>query len=471
QLPRYASVLDARADALEAHDQLELAHELASCTATLDWLRCKTASAFALRECCDPLVLNAGLARGGIAMLPVGGVDTPEVPESVFAELALAISCSEHAARDLVAVGLDLRYRLPQTNNDFGGGRITYAHAKVISEATRQLSLATVDTLDAKLAAAAQTRTPPRLRILAKRLVAKADPEGMRRRHQHEYDHRSTAMFPLGDGVAAFTFNHDLDTMCVIDDHLDAWARRRRLTDPHTGLDAHKADAAAHLLLGQHPLTGAALIPHPANGASPADGAGCRSTGRADAAHQGRPQLPTVADPSHFLPARTELRVHMSADTLLRLDDDSCELAGYGPITAHQARRLTLESATTTLRRVFTDPADDSVLFLDAGTYRFTRAQTETIATLHPISTFPGATTAAARCDTDHLVPYQFGDADGPDPPGQTVVPNAQPLRRQHHRLRTHLEWTRVTDPHDPHTTAWTSPHGGTYVVHDHEGA
>lgn len=40
----------------------------------------------------------------------------------MFCELALAIGCSEHAVRDLVAVGLDLRYRLPQTDNDFGCG-------------------------------------------------------------------------------------------------------------------------------------------------------------------------------------------------------------------------------------------------------------------------------------------------------------------------------------------------------------
>ena len=469
RLPRYVSVLDARVEALDAENQLELAHELAACSATLDWLRCKTASAFAIGECSDPLVVRAGLLRGGIAMLQAGGDGTPEVPESVFAELALAISCIEHAARDLVAVGLDLRYRLPQTNNDFGGGRLSYAHAKVISQATRQLDLATVDTLDAKLATAAQTRTPPRLRILANRLVAKADPESMRRRHQHEYDSRSTAMFPLGDGVAAFTFNHDLDTICVIDDHLDTWARRRRLIDPNTGLDAHKADAAAHLLLGQHPLTGTSLFHRlSSNPGTPADAPTAEGQ---ETLLQGWPQLPTVADPTHFLPARTQLRVHMSADTLLGLDDNSCELAGYGPITAQQARRLALDSATTTLRRVFTDPADDTVMFLDAGSYRFTRTQTEAIATLHPISTFPGATTAASKCDTDHRAPYQFAAAGGTDPPGQTVVPNAQPLRRQHHRLRTHLNWTPVTDPHDPHTITWTSPHGRTYIVHDHQGA
>ena len=521
ELPRLGAVLDARPDALEPTDQLELAHQLTSCAATLDWMRCKAVSGFALRERSNPMVMRALDLRGGINMVPLGGVDTPDVPESVLPEIALAVGCSEHAARDLVAVGLDLRFRLPQTNNDFGGGRITYAHAKVISETTRELSVDRVDKLDTRLAEAAQTRTPPRLRILARGLVAKADPAAMARRHQREYDARSTAMFPNGDGIGAFCVNHDLTTMCVIDDHLSAWALHRRHLDPTTSYAAHKADAAAHLLLGQHPLTGRRLIginepaPTPvtaavttavtATGSSASAPLPAAPADRETSPHEFSaeevgpawpapgsdfesqyaqwPTIPTVADPTCFLPARTELRVHISADTLLGIDDETCELEGSGPLTAAQARHLALQSASTTLRRLFTDPADDSVLFLDAHAYRFRRRQTETINTLHPVSCFPGATTPAARCDTDHRNPYRFATcqapsppgkpivADAHDPPGQTVVGNGQPLGRRHHRIRTHLGWTAVADTQDPHTIAWTSPHGRTYIVHDHEGA
>jgi hypothetical protein len=537
ELPRLEAVLDARPDALEPTDQLELAHQLTSCSATLDWMRCKTVTGFALRERSNPLVLSVINVRGGVSMVSLGGVDTPEVPESVLPEIALAIGCSEHAARDLVAVGLDLRFRLPQTNNDFGGGRITYAHAKVISETTRELSVDRVETVDGRLAEAAQTRTPPRLRILARRLVAKADSTAMARRRQREYDARSTAMFPTGDGIGAFCVNHDLTTMCVIDDHLSAWATHRRHLDPTTSFAAHKADAAAHLLLGQHPLTGRRLIgpnePSPtltvatcgttAHGTAAATTPADRETSSQqpspedlspawpapgsdfESQYAQWPKIPTVADPTCFLPVRTELRVHISADTVLGIDDETCELEGHGPLTADQARHLALQSASTTLRRVFTDPADNSVLFLDARTYRFKRDQAEAIATIHPISCFPGATTPASRCDSDHRKPYRFGtcrapgppgqtppgqtppgqtivsDAHDPpgqtivsdahDPPGQTLVANGQPLGRRHHRIRTHLGWTAVADPQDAHAITWTSPHGRTYIVHDHEGA
>ncbi len=505
EVPRLEAVLNARADALKPADQLELAHQLTSCAATLDWMRCKAVSAFALRERSNPRVMGATGIRGGINMVPLGGVDTPHIPESVLVEVALAVGCSEHAARNLVAVGLDLRFRLPVTNNDFGGGRITYAHARVISEATRDLSVDTVAALEARLADAAQTRTPPRLRILARRLVAKADPAAMARRHRREYDARSTAMFPIGDGIGAFCLNHDLPTMCVIDDHLSAWARQRRRLDPTTSHAAHKADAAAHLLLAQHPLTGQPLIgthhpgtaststtasaadpepghaPHPNPSDEPENPPHPPSAGELRASwpapgsdfesqYDTWPEIATVADLTSYLPARTELRVHLSADTLLGIDNDTCELEGYGALTATQARQLALQSASTTLRRVFTDPADNSILFLDANTYRFKRRQTETINTLHPISCFPGATTPATRCDTDHRDEYRFG-TDDPDPPGQTVVPNGQPLDRWHHRVRTHLDWTADADSHDAHTFTWTSPHGRSYAVHDHDGA
>ncbi len=246
ELPRLVAVLDARVDALDVGDQLELGHEVTSCMATLEWIRCKLASGFAIRERQSDHVRAGGRHPQGLQFRPVGGVDTPYVPESAIPELALAFGCSEHAATDLIAVGLDLRFRLPHTSNDFGGGRMTYAHARVISEATRDLSVDAVAALDARLAEAAQSRTPTRLRVLARRLVAKADPAAMRHRHQRQYDERSTAIFPNGDGIAAFSFNHQLQTMCVIDDHLTAWARQRRIADPGTGFDAHKADAAAH---------------------------------------------------------------------------------------------------------------------------------------------------------------------------------------------------------------------------------
>jgi len=500
RLPDFVESLDARVDALAPVEQLDLAEQLAGCAATLDWQRCRLASSFALRECGSPNVATSASRRGGIVMQRLGGIGTPEVPESAITELALAFSQSEYAARDLIAVGLDLRYRLPYTAAELGGGRIGYQHAKVISEATRELSVDAVEALDARLSDAAATRTPPRLRVLARRLVACADAEGMQRRHRDAYADRNADAFAVGDGMGAFSLTHQLEVAVAADEHLTAWARRRRLLDPTTGLAAHKADAAAHLLLGQHPVTGESLLTGTQAG-KPSRSAvsGGDTEEEMDELAPGQhtppwpmpgsdlesafgddpevtvispwPDVATLADPAAFLPAHADIKVLMRADTLLGIDDEACEIEGFGPITAEQARRLAVQAASSTLQRAFTDPADDSVLFLDARRYRFSRRQQDHIRTVHQISTFPGATTRATRCDIDHGVPYRHGRGRDPDPPGQTVADNGQPLARRQHRLRTHAGWEPHLDPDRPHVTLWTSPHGRHYLVDDHDGA
>ena len=460
----FRSVLDAPVEALTEVDQLRLAAELTSCVAVLDWKRCKIASSLAIKDLDSPLTQRASEQCGGVQLIRLGGPETPRVSEGIVTELALVLGCSEQAARDFIAVGLDLRFRLRCTNNDFGGGRITYGHAKVISEATRTLPVEVAERLDARLADAAQTRPPARLRVLARGLVARADPAAAARRHAAGYAERSLSTFPIGDGIAAVSMNHDLTVASVIDDQLHTWALRRRRLDPTTSFSAHKADAAALLLLGRHPLTGRPLLPEGEGGPPMADGL----TLSAEVTEQ---LTSGAADPRWLLPIRTEVRVTMPADTLLGIDDETCELDGHGPLTAGQARRLVLSAAPAVLRRVFTDPVDGSIMTLDAHRYPFRADQTEAIAALHPVSAFPGSTVPARRCDNDHRIAYKTGPPGCPDPPGQTVVANGQPLDRRRHRIRTHLDWRAAVDPDDAHTITWTSPHGLVFVVHDHDGA
>lgn len=333
------------------------------------------------------------------------------------------------------------------------------AHARVIAEVTRPVPDGAVERIEEHLAEAALTRTPGRLRMLAKRRVARSDPAAFAARQRQARADRCASMFGLGDGMAAFSVTHQLDNLAVVDDQLEAWARQRVRIDPTVSFSAHKADAAVCLLLARHPLTGRPLIPCQPDDADPAGEAGRAPTG-----------VSTVPDPTNFVPARTELRLHLSADTLLGIGDDSCDLEGLGPVTVAQARRLALSSAATVLRRVFCDPADGSVLFLDPRRYRFTSAQSETIRALRRVSMFPGSTVSARKCDIDHAKAYASGPSGGPDPPGQTVVSNAQPLHRRGHRLKTHGGWRVAADPNDPHTCTWTSTHGRRYTVDDRDG-
>jgi hypothetical protein len=510
-LPRFESILNARPEAHSEANQLELLHEIAGARATLDWMLCKTASSLACKDAAarsarraaaDNASPNRGRSKyvnGHEQARTLGAAGTPEVGEFLLAEIALELGVSERTASDYVAVGMDLRYRLPITNAELAAGRLTFAHARVISEATRPLDDDSAARLDETLAEGAGQRSPARLRIRARRAAARIDPTAFERQHKSAYAERTATAFPTDHGMAAFSIEHRLETVCVIDDHVEDWARRRRLVDPLTSLVTHRADAAAHLLLGQHPLTGESLfasnggrdlaeaVRQAGNGSGVVGPAGTPCPGAvATDDHQEGQEIPAAAagrsaalpDPGEFLPARVELRLTMSADTLLGLDEANCELDGRGPITAAQARRLALTNCgSTTLRRVFSDPADNSVMFLDAQRYTFTSRQKEAILALHPLSCFPGATRPGQACDIDHRRPYIHGppaSADGaprPAPPGQTVVSNGQPLARRHHRIKTHGGWQCEVDPADPHTMIWTTARGRVHICRDHDGA
>ncbi len=261
QLDRFTAVLSANIEALEEDNQLELGAHLSSCVATLEWMKCRVASSLGVKDATDPVVAHTAAAgRGRPIMRTLGGDGTPAVSEFLVPEVALAFGCSERDATSYLAVGLDLRFRLRCTNAEFGGGRISYGHAKVISEATRHLPVDAAEALDAVLADAATTRTPARLRILARRKAAAADPAGFANRHQTAMSNRGTATFPLGDGMGSFCLTTSLTAAVAVADQIDGWAAKLRTLLPDVPLDAHRADAATRLLLGQHPLTGHNLL-------------------------------------------------------------------------------------------------------------------------------------------------------------------------------------------------------------------
>ncbi|MEP6667132.1 MAG: hypothetical protein ABJA81_11850, partial [Nocardioidaceae bacterium] len=91
KLPEFAAVLNARVDALDEANQLQLAAEVTACMATLEWTRCTIASSFALKDACSGIVARATARSGGIQLRRLGGVGTPQVAESSITELALAL--------------------------------------------------------------------------------------------------------------------------------------------------------------------------------------------------------------------------------------------------------------------------------------------------------------------------------------------------------------------------------------------
>jgi hypothetical protein len=146
---------------------------------------------------------------------------------------------------------------------------------------------------------------------------------------------------------------------------------------------------------------------------------------------------------------RPHIEVTVALTTLLGLDENPAELAGYGPINAQTARRI---AADGTWRRLLTDPTTGHLLDYGRTTYRPPADLRDFIIARDRTCTFPGCARQARRCDLDHIQPYSNG--------GTTDDTNLHALCRRHHRARHEAGWTVTRNTDD--TTTWTSPAGKT---------
>ncbi|MBE7195610.1 MAG: HNH endonuclease, partial [Gordonia polyisoprenivorans] len=147
---------------------------------------------------------------------------------------------------------------------------------------------------------------------------------------------------------------------------------------------------------------------------------------------------------------RPEVRVTVALSTLLHLDEQPGELAGYGPIPADTARRIA-HDPTGTWRRMLVDSAG-RLRGLSSTRYRPPRALRDHIEAQYDTCSFVGCRQPGHRTEIDHIVPW---------PDGPTTVENTHPVCPRHHHLKHETGWT-VTR-HLDNTVTWTSATGREY--------
>jgi uncharacterized protein DUF222 len=151
---------------------------------------------------------------------------------------------------------------------------------------------------------------------------------------------------------------------------------------------------------------------------------------------------------------RPHIEVLIPANTLLGLDDDPCELTGYGPIPAELARRI---AADGTWRRLLTDPKNGIVL--EASTRRHDPGSlvSETLLARHPVCAWPGCNRTARECDRDHGTPFAVS--------GRTSLAGLAPYCEYHHVIKDTPEWGWRTSNHRDGSITLTSPTGHRYTT------
>ncbi|MGW7687178.1 DUF222 domain-containing protein [Kribbella sp. NPDC054772] len=158
------------------------------------------------------------------------------------------------------------------------------------------------------------------------------------------------------------------------------------------------------------------------------------------------------------LPDRHRRRPHIEVltpiTTLLDMDDNPCELTGYGPIPADMARRIATDG---TWRRLLTDPTNGTVLEAANTRHDPGTVVTETLLARHPVCAWPGCNRTSRECDRDHATPFAQS--------GQTTLAGLVPYCEYHHVIKDNPAWKWSTTTTPDGSVTLTSPTGHRYTT------
>jgi hypothetical protein len=334
--------------------------------------------------------------------------------EFVVDEIAVHLHCTRVAASYRFTTALAAA-AYPAVAEAWSRGRLDARKVRIIDD--QLIGMAHdpvfVDALADGAANYAAEHTGPQLRAwLCRRLIAAA-PAAAEARRERATAGRRVTLTPLPDGVAQLSALMPAVQARQIYDTLTAVAHATDGQDART-LDQRRSDAL-------HDLT----------------------TGRA-------------------LPPRVHLQMTVPASVLVAGSQQPVELAGYGPVTAAQARELIgdacVTAGTVTWQRLLTDPSTGVLTDIGERRYRPSAALERAVRARDLTCRFPGcrrsAVTPRNGVDLDHTTPW---------PDGATSARNLACLCRHHHRLKHSPDWS-VTHQHDG-TLTWTTPGGRSFTT------
>jgi hypothetical protein len=315
------------------------------------------------------------------------------VAEAAAAEVRAALRLTRQAADGEMALALDLRDRLPDVFAMLEEGVIDPRRARTIEAATCHPPPDAARHVVRRVLDDAPSLTTGELRARLRRLCMEADPEDAKLRYDDAVERRRVVIEATDVGTAnLMAFDMPAERIASAARHIDEVARSLRRSGDDRTVDQLRADVAVDLLAGES-------IP---------------------ARHRTRGVV--------------DIRVDLA--TLVGLNDEAADIAGFGPVIADVARQVAMGQPDAERRFTVTDRTSGRAL-TSITRRRPTAAQRRRIESRTVTCAFPGCRMPATRSDVDHDVAY----ADG----GDTTDGNLGPLCRRDQVIKHRAGWAKAS--------------------------
>jgi len=383
--------------------------------------------------------LQAAMQRAIVAVAGVeaGQSDGPfnGVDEAEREDVSSALRLSAGTAQMRIDVARTLVNHLPNTCSALATGELSAAHATVIAKETAAairdgLSEFAIFSIEQKAIAHAEFHTPSQVAQQVRGAIAKFAPATFEETVEKARDTRRVSCYNDIDGmstVVAILPAEDAQTvMKAIEAFIIKGSNVFNLSSVDSdgvarGTDARRADARSADMKRADALTALAGF--------------ALAASSEDVALHRRP---------------ITVNVTIDLPTLLGLNENPGQLAGYGAIPASVARALASDGKW---KRFITDPQTGALLDYGRETYSPPQALIDFLIARDRTCRFPGCRRSAALSDLDHAQSWEEG--------GTTSLDNLGALCRRHNLLKTHGGWS-IESRADGSCT-WTSPLGKIY--------
>jgi hypothetical protein len=405
-------------------------------------------------------------------------------------DISAALRMSGNSAQYKIDIARSLINTLPNTCSALATGEISPAHANVIARETAAairegLPAEAIERIEESAIAHAEFHTPAQVGNKVRTMLAQIAPKEFEEIVVRARETRKVSMYRESDGMATVVAILPAEDAQTVMSAIENFVIRANRCDEDARNHAAKAEIIRAAFLGRAPsnydsfkrrsgagVSGAGVSGAGVSGAG-VSGEQIEMTSEEEAAFNNEyvPDLRTMdmkradalseiagiavslsADEAKSHRRSVSVNVTIDLPTLLGLNENPGQLAGYGVLPAQIVRALAGEGKW---RRFITDPNTGTLLDYGRDSYQPPQDLVDYLIARDRTCRFPGCRQSAARADIDHAEAWEDG--------GETSAANLGALCRRHHRLKTHGGWKLSSNADG--SCSWESPDGHNYFV------